>query len=159
MVCKVLGVAWWTISCKNLNIFTLFRAFDQSYSGDISKLGSLKQRLRITGSSFAYCPRSGSGPPSLMGHFAFFYCYNVYISKLMYYKDTFRVDVCPLKSSCQGMPWLVLKICPIIKIIYHVGNQPTQLGWLIFFTSSGKSEKNLNRLILGWACLLLVKHK
>ena len=62
-----------------------------------------------------YCPRSGSGPPSLMGHFAFFYCNNVYISKVVCYKGTFRVDACPLKSSCEGTPWLFLKICPIIK--------------------------------------------
>jgi len=51
-----------------------------------------------------------------MGHFAFFYCNNVYISKILCYKDTFRVDVCPLKSSCKGMLWIFLKICPIIKI-------------------------------------------
>jgi len=66
--------------------------------------------------NFIYCPRSGSGPPSLMAHFAFFYCCTVHISKVTCYKDTFRVDVCPLKSSCQGMPWLVLKLCSIIKI-------------------------------------------
>jgi hypothetical protein len=51
-----------------------------------------------------------------MGHFAFFYCNNVYISKLLCYKDTFRVYACPLKSSCKGMLWLFLKICLIIKI-------------------------------------------
>jgi hypothetical protein len=60
-----------------------------------------------------------------MGHFAFFYCNNAYISKVLCYKDIFRVlcykdifrvHACPLKSSCEGMQWLFLKICLIIKI-------------------------------------------
>jgi hypothetical protein len=60
--------------------------------------------------------RSGNGPPSLMGHFAFFYCNNAYIFKVLCYKDTYRVHACPLKSSCEGIQWLLLKICLMIKI-------------------------------------------
>jgi hypothetical protein len=94
-----------------------------------------------------YCPGSEGEPPSLMGHFAFFYCNNVYIYKVLCYNDAFRVYVCPLKHLCKGMLWLFLKICLVIKIDPEMPVLLIKVGhtfkWLFRMTEVVKNSDNI----------------
>ena len=65
--------------------------------------------------SFTYCQRSGSGPPWLMGHFAFFCWMKGHKCKVSCYKGASIGHIYALKSSSGGMWWSSLKTCPIIK--------------------------------------------
>ena len=62
-----------------------------------------------------YCWRSGSGPPWLMGHFAFFCWMKRHKCKVSCYKGASIGHIYGLKSSSGGMWWSSLKMCPIIK--------------------------------------------
>ena len=62
-----------------------------------------------------YCQRSGSGPPWLMGHFAFFCWMKGHKNKVSRYKGASIGHIYGLKSSSGGMWWSSLKMCPIIK--------------------------------------------
>ena len=62
-----------------------------------------------------YCQRSGSGPPWLMGHFAFFCWMKGHTFKVSCYKGASIGHIYGLKSWSGGMWWSSLKTCPIIK--------------------------------------------
>ena len=62
-----------------------------------------------------YCWGSGSGPPWLMGHFAFFCWMKGHKCKVSCYKGASIGHIYALKSSSGGMWWSSLKTCPIIK--------------------------------------------
>jgi len=93
-------------SLNNLHLLALFPCNLPPYWIPIDSSGIrisiLWNRLFSIIINSNYCPRSGNGPPSLMGHFAFFYCYNVHIY--------FQGDV--LQGYLQGRHISIEKLMP-----------------------------------------------